>query len=154
MTCPGEFSGEEAKALMGRLWAAADNAGVSRESVEFEWPECHKPKCHARHGSPDTAMLYMKLAIMAEIDREVRYRLTSRPEHAPDTDSPEQAAAFHLAILLRTHNVYDEGTFIRAAERIVEAYPELVPTLAAKAKATPAAKPAGPALFELEEVDA
>lgn len=154
MTHPGEFSGDEAKALMGRLWAAADAAGVSREAVEFEWPECHKAKCNARHGSPDTAMLYMKLAIMAEIEREVRYRSTSRPEHAPDTDSPQQAAAFHLAILLRTHNVHDEGTFIRAAERIIEAYPELVPVLSAKSKTAPVEKPAGPALFELKEVGA
>lgn len=154
MTKPGEFSDDAAKALMGRLWAAADNAGVSREAVEFEWPECHKPKCNARHGSPDTAMLYMKLAIMAEIDREVRYRLTSRPERAPDSDSPERAAAFHLAILLRTHNVHDEGTFIRAAERIVEAYPELVPIFSAKTKTAPMAKPTGPALFELEDVSA
>lgn len=154
MTRPGEFFGDEAKALMGRLWAAADVAGVSREAVEFEWPECHKEKCNARHGSPDTAMLYMKLAIMAEVEREVRYRGTSRPEHAPDTDSPHQAAAFHLAILLRTHNVHDAGTFIRAAERIVEAYPELVPVFSAKTKTAPVARPAGPALFELEEVGA
>lgn len=123
----------EAKALMGRLWAAADNAGVSREAVEFEWPECHKPKCQSSHGLPDVAMSYMKRAIMAEIEAELRYRVTSRPDdRAPETDTPERAAAFHLAILLRNHNVRDEGTFIRAAERIVEAYPELVPVFSGR----------------------
>lgn len=122
----------DVKALMGRLWAAADNAGVSREAVEFEWPECHKPKCQGSHGLPDVAMSYMKRAIMAEIEAELRHRLTTRPDHAPDTDSPERAAAFNLAILLRNHNVHDEGTFIRAAKRIVEAYPELVPALSGR----------------------
>ena len=115
-------------------FAAADNAGVSREAVSFEWPECHKPKCQASHGSPDTAMLYMKLAIMAEIKRELQFRSTSRPDFAPEEDSPEDAAALNLAILLRNHNVHDEGTFIRAAERIVEAFPELVPALANRKK--------------------
>ena len=121
----------DVKALMGRLWAAADNAGVSRSAVEFEWPECHKPKCQVPHGRPDIAMSYMKRAIMAEIAAELRYRSTTRPDRAPDENSPAQAAAFNLAILLRTHNVHDEGTFARAAERIVEAYPELIPVLSA-----------------------
>lgn len=123
----------DVKALLGRLWAAADNAGVSREAVEFEWPECHKPKCQSSHGLPDVAMSYMKRAIMAEIEAELCYRVTSRPDdRAPETDTPERAAAFHLAILLRNHNVRDEGTFIRAAERIVEAYPELVPVFSGR----------------------
>jgi hypothetical protein len=122
----------DVEALMGRLWAAADNAGVSREAVEFEWPECHKPKCQGTHGRPDVAMFYMKRAIMAEIESELRDRLTTRPDHAPETDSPERAAALNLAILLRNHNVRDEGTFIRAAERIVEAYPELVSVLSGR----------------------
>lgn len=125
-----QMSDGDVGALMGRLWAAADRAGVSREAVSFEWPECHKPRCQATHGSPDTAMVYMKLAIMAEIQRELRFRSTTRPDAAPEEFSPEEAAAFHLAILLRTHNVRDEGTYIRAAERIVEAFPELVPALA------------------------
>lgn len=127
-----EALGGDVKALMGRLWAAANNAGVSREAVEFEWPECHKPRCQGSHGLPDVAMSYMKRAIMAEIEKELRYRLTTRPDHAPDTDSPEQAAALNLAILLGNHNVHEEGTFIRAAERIVEAYPELVPVLSGR----------------------
>lgn len=127
----GELSEAEVKSLVGRIWAAADNAGVSRAVVELEWPECHKPKCQARHGSPDTAMLYLKQAIVREIESELRHRVTSRPDDiAPESDADAQAAALHLAVLLRTHNVHDAGTFIRAAERMVEAFPELVPVFA------------------------
>lgn len=121
-----DLSEDEARALMGRLWAATDNAAVSREAVEFEWPECHRPKCQGRHGSPDSAMHHMKSAIMREIENELLYRHTSRPDRAPDEDGPVEAAAFNLAILLSNHRVADAGTYIRAAERIIEAYPELV----------------------------
>nr|WP_278101182.1 hypothetical protein [Microbacterium proteolyticum] len=129
-----EAPDSDVKALMGRLWAAADNAGISREAVEFEWPECHKPKCQGSHGMPDVAMSYMKRAIMAEIEAELRYRTTTRPDHAPDSDSPEQAAQLNLAILLSKHNVHDEGTFARAADRIIEAYPELVPVFSGEVR--------------------
>lgn len=119
-------------ALIRRVAAAAHRAGVSRAEVELEWPECHKPRCQHRHGSPEIAMGYMAHQIIEAIELELRYESTTRPDIAEPDDSPEEAAIYALAVLMNTYNVRHAGTFARAARMIIEAYPALIPALAGK----------------------
>lgn len=116
-------------ALIRRIVAAVDAAGVSREAVEFEWPECHKPKCQHRHGDPDAAMGHMKHQIIEAVKDELGYEKTTRPDLFNPEDSPEETAAFNLAVLLHRYRVAKTGTFAKAARLIVDAYPEIVPAL-------------------------
>lgn len=120
-------------ALIRRIVAAAADAGVSRAGVELEWPECHKPKCQHRHGSPDIAMGYMKHQIIQAIESELRFEATTRPDLSHPGDTPEEAAAFTLGVLMSRYRVAKTGTYAKAARLIVEAYPELVPALSASA---------------------
>lgn len=124
------MSREVDEALIDRIIAAVDGAGVSREAVEFEWPECHKPKCQHRHGSPDVAMGHMKHQIIEAVKLELQYETTTRPDVSVDGDTPEQAAAFTLGVLLGRYRVAKTGTYARAARLIVDAYPGIVPVLA------------------------
>lgn len=120
-------------ALIRRIDAAIGSAGVSREAVEFDWPQCHRKNCPHRHGRPDAAFMTMKIQIMDAVRSELRWETTTRPDVADDNDSPEEAAAVTLAVLLGRYNVHDAGTYIKAAQLIVEAYPGLVPVLAGEA---------------------
>lgn len=117
------------EALHRRILAAAWSAGVRRSTVEFDWPECHKPKCRHHHGEIDAAFGHMRSAIVTAIENEMRYRATTRPEFSVPGDSPEETAALNLAILLKTYNVHDAGTYINAARLLVDAHPELVAAL-------------------------
>ena len=119
--------------LIRRIRAASYSAGVRREAVLFDWPECHKPKCSRDHGSVDSAMGHMQHAIVESIVGELRWELTTRPDVGEDGDSPETVAVYTLSELLRRYNVRDTSTFVNAAHLIVEAYPEIVPALARKA---------------------
>lgn len=115
--------------LRRRIRAAALTATVSRSAVDFEWPECHAKKCQHRHGSADQALSIMAHAITEAIDNELRFETTTRPDVADPEDTPEEAAVLALAVLLRTYNVRDAGTYARAARLIVDAYPALIDVL-------------------------
>jgi hypothetical protein len=116
-------------ALERRILAAIWDAAAPRFEVEFEWPECHKPKCSHRHGSPDAAFGIMKHVIADAVRLEIRYHATTRPDVAKEDDSPEDVATYTLAALLNRYNVHHAGTFVKAARLIVDAYPAIVPAL-------------------------
>lgn len=117
------------EALMDRIIAAVDEAGVSRAAVEGEWPECHKPRCQGHHGSPDVAMSYMKHQIIEAVKLELRYEATTRPDVSRTGDTPEQTAAFTLGVLLHQYRPDVTGTYAKAAQLIVDAYPGIIPAL-------------------------
>lgn len=125
-----EATVQDVEALQRRVLAAIWAADVSREAIEFDWPECHRPRCAGRHGSPDSAFGLMKSRIAGAVEDELRFRMLTRPDVAVDGDSPEDAAALTLAVLLARYQVRDAGTFAKAARLIVDAYPGLVPVLA------------------------
>lgn len=118
------------EAIIRRIDAAVSNAGVRRSAVEYEWPECHKPKCSGRHGDVDSAFSIMKSQVMKAVRDELAYEVTTRPDIAEDGDTPEQVAVYTLATLLSRYNVRETSTFVKAAQLIVDAYPALVPALA------------------------
>ncbi|MEW1990740.1 hypothetical protein [Microbacterium sp. NPDC078849] len=128
------MSREVNDALIDRIVAAVAGAGVSRAIVEHDWPECHKAKCQARHGDPDTAMWHMKHQIIEAVKLELRYEATTRPDVAVDGDTPEEAAALTLGVLLHRYRPEVSGTYAKAAQLIVDAYPEIVPALAGGAR--------------------
>jgi hypothetical protein len=123
------MSREVDEALIRRIEAAISAANVSRSAVEFDWPECHKAKCQGRHGSVDSAFGTMKHRIMAAVRSELMHEMTTRPDIAFPEDSEEQVAVDTLAILLKRYNVHDAGTFVKAAQLIIDAYPALIPAL-------------------------
>lgn len=124
-----ELFAEDIDALILRLKEAVYGAGVSRGAVETTWAECHKPRCPCTHGRPEDAFLMMKQQISADIEAELRWRVTSRPDVGEDGDSPAQNAVWTLAELLNRYNVRHAGTFVKAATLIVDAYPDIVPAL-------------------------
>jgi hypothetical protein len=117
------------EALIRRIEAAVAVASVQRSAVEFDWPECHKRGCQGRHGDVDSAFGTMKIQVMRAVRAELQYELTTRPDIADEDDTPEQSAVYTLAMLLHRYNVHDAGTFVKAAQLIVDAYPGLVPAL-------------------------
>jgi hypothetical protein len=116
-------------ALARRIQAAIWNTGVDRFAFEETWPECHRAKCQHRHPSPDEGFKMAVGRVAESVAMELRYHSTTRPDVAEPGDSPEDAATYTLAELLRRYNVHDAGTYVRAARLIVEAYPGLVPAL-------------------------
>lgn len=116
--------------LQRRVVAAIVAADVNRFEVEFEWPECHKPKCQGRHRSPDQAFALMKDRIIEAVQDELRFHTTTRFDGTSYTDSPEDAAVFALGVILARYNVHDAGTWARAARLIIDAYPAMIPVLA------------------------
>lgn len=124
------MSREVDEALIDRIIAAVADAGVSRAIVEHDWPECHKRNCQARHGDVDTAMGHMKHQIIEAVKLELQYETTTRPDVSVDGDTPEQAAALTLGVLLGRYRIAKTGTYARAARLIVDAYPAIVPALA------------------------
>lgn len=108
---------------MRRIDAAIEAAGVSRAEMHLTLPECHKRKCQSRHPEGDEALGMMKRQIRESIQSEMLYRTVTRPDLGVQ-DEPD-AAALTLAHLLSTYNVHDSGTYIRAAEMLIEAYPAI-----------------------------
>ena len=116
-------------ALIRRIEAAIFDASVSRSAIEFDWPECHRKGCQHRHGSVDSAFGTMKGQVVRAIRSELMHEVTTRPDISEDGDTPEQNAVYNLATLLKRYNVHDAGTFVKAAQLIVDAYPALIPAL-------------------------
>ncbi|OOB90317.1 hypothetical protein [Rathayibacter sp. VKM Ac-2630] len=129
------MSGQEGlEALERRVIAAIYDASVSRASVEFDWPECHKRACQGRHGSVESAFTTIQIRIAEAVRSELRYRSTTQPDVAEDGDSPEMAAAMTLATLLGRYTsgtTGRAGTYLGAARLMLEAYPDLVSVFAA-----------------------
>lgn len=111
---------------LARVRHAIYSTSVSREAVEFDWPECHKPKCQARHADPDHAFSTMLHQIDKSVTDEVQFRLTSRADTADDDAAPREQAAQNLAVLLTRYTPEKHNTYMRAARAMVEAYPALV----------------------------
>ena len=118
------------EALIRRIEAAISAATVRRSAVEFDWPECHKPKCQHRHGNVDSAYGTMKLSIMDAVRSELMAEVTTRPDIHEDGDTPEQDAVYTLATLMSRYNVNKTSTYVKSAQLIVDAYPELIAALA------------------------
>lgn len=116
-------------AVIRRIEAAISDAGVSRSAVEFDWPECHRKGCQGRHGDVDAAFTTMKIQIMRGVRSELMHEVTTRPDISEPGDTEEQTAVYTLATLLSRYNVRDTGTFVKAAQLIVDAYPALIPVL-------------------------
>lgn len=125
------MSREVDEALIRRIEATIGAATVSRSAVEFEWPECHRKGCQGRRGSVDQAFGIMKRKIMDEVRSELMCEVTTRPSIGEDGDTPEQVAVYTLAILMGRYNVNKTSTYVNAAQLIVDAYPAIVPALAA-----------------------
>lgn len=136
------------EALMDRIIAAVDEAGVSRAAVEGEWPECHKPRCQGHHGSPDVAMSYMKHQIIEAVKLELRYEATTRPDVSRTGDTPEQTAAFTLGVLLHQYRPDVTGTYAKAAQLIVDAYPGIIPALSGVVAEEPEWEPSAQDLLD------
>lgn len=115
--------------LIRRIEAAVADARVSRSAVEFEWPECHAKRCSGRHGNVDAAFGIMKIQVMRAIRSELMAEATTRPDIAEPGDTEEQTAVYTLATLLSRYNIHDAGTFVKAAQLIVDAYPALITAL-------------------------
>ncbi|WIA95827.1 hypothetical protein [Curtobacterium sp. MCBA15_004] len=106
-----------------RIDAAIDSAGVSRAEVFLALPECHKRKCQSSHPNGDEVFGLLKRQIREAIHAELQYRTTTRPDLGID-DEPD-AAVLTLAHLMSTYNVHEAGTYVRAAQLLVEAYPAI-----------------------------
>lgn len=117
------------EALIRRVEAAVSDASVSRSAVEFDWPECHRKGCQHRHGNVDSAFTTMKIQVMRAVRSELAHEVTTRPDIAEAGDTQEQNAVYTLAVLLSRYKVHDAGTFVNAAQLIVDAYPALIPAL-------------------------
>lgn len=116
-------------ALIRRIEAAISAATVSRSAVEFEWPECHRKGCQGRHGNVDQAFGIMKRKIMDEVRSELMHEMTTRPDIHEDGDTQEQDAVYTLATLMDRYNVNKTSTYVKAAQLIVDAYPDLIAVL-------------------------
>ena len=119
------------RALIRRIEAAAYGASVRRSEVEMAWPECHRPKCQHQHGSVEEALGLMQHAVAGAVRDELRYRTTTRPDLRGDGENAADEAVLTLAVLLSRYRVQDAGTYVKAAQLLVEAYPEFVPVLTA-----------------------
>jgi hypothetical protein len=117
------------EALIRRIEAAVSAASVRRSAVDFDWPECHRKGCQGRHGSVDSAFGTMKAAVMQAVRSELMHEMTTRPDIYQDGDTQEQTAIYVLATLLSRYNVREASTFVKAAQLIVDAYPDLIPML-------------------------
>lgn len=112
-----------------RVVAAIENAAARRSLIEFDWPECHRKGCQHRHGDVDSAFHNMKSAILQSVQEELLYEVTTRPDISEEGDSAETEAVYALAALMNRYNVHHAGTFVKAAQLMVDAYPRLVDAL-------------------------
>lgn len=71
----------------------------------------------------------MKIQVMRAVRSELAYEVTTRPDVAEPEDTQEQNAVYTLATLLSRYKVHDAGTFVKAAQLIIDAYPALIPAL-------------------------
>jgi hypothetical protein len=117
-------------AELSRVLQAVHDTSVSREAVEFEWPECHKPRCQGSHGSPDRAMGIVLHKVSENITNEMLYRLTTRADVAEADADPDEQAAQNFAVLLTRYTPEKHNTYIQAARALMEAYPALVDVFA------------------------
>lgn len=117
------------EALIRRIEASISAAAVSRSAMEEDWPECHKAKCQHRHGNVDSAFSTMKLQIMRAVRSELMFEMTTRPDVYEDGDTQEQDAVYTLATLMDRYNVNKTSTYVKAAQLIVDAYPDLIAVL-------------------------
>jgi len=122
-------TGDDA-ALIRRVEAAAWSAAVRRSEVEMAWPECHKPRCQHQHGRIGEALNLMQHAVCQAVRDELRHRTTTRPDLRGDGEDAADEAVLTLAVLLSRYRVQDAGTYVKAAQLLVDAYPEFVPVLA------------------------
>lgn len=115
--------------LIRRIVAAVDHSAARRSLIEEDWPECHRKGCQHRHGNVDAAFGNMKARIIEDVQNELRFEATTRPDVFQDEGTPEQAAVYTLAILMSTYNVHKTSTFVNAARLMVDAYPTLIDAL-------------------------
>lgn len=115
-------------AIAERVISAIYAAGVHRAVINEVWPECHRAKCQHRHPTPDEAFSMMKHQIAEMIKLELGYRRVSRPEFDGSDYTATEQAEITLGVLMDTYFT-KSGRFIRAAEMILEAYPEMVAVL-------------------------
>lgn len=117
------------EALIRRIEAAVSAASVRRSAVDFDWPECHRKGCQHRHGNVDSAFGTMKSQVMQAVRSELTHEVTTRPDIFEPGDTQEMSAVYTLATLLNRYNVHHAGTFVKAAQLIVDAYPDIIPAL-------------------------
>ncbi|WP_371031251.1 hypothetical protein [Pseudoclavibacter sp. JSM 162008] len=119
--------------LRRRIIAAVYAAGASREAVEFEWPECHTARCSLGHPGPDAAFGIMKHQIAAYVENELRFESTTRPDlgDVEEHGSERELAELTLGVLLMKF-ARTASSYANAAALILDAYPDLVPVLAAQ----------------------
>lgn len=120
---------EISEPLIRRIKASIYAATASREAVEFDWPECHRKNCPHGHGNVDSAFGTMKRQIAESVESELRFEMTTRPDVSEEDDTPEMKAVYALAVLMNTYNVHHAGTFVKAAQLIIDAYPKLITAL-------------------------
>lgn len=120
---------EVSEPIIRRVEAAISNAAARRSLIEFNWPECHRKNCQYRHGDVDAAYVDMKAQVIESVRNELKYETTTRPDVSDDGDTPEQNAVYALAVLMNTYNVHRAGTFVKAAQLIVDAHPKLIEAL-------------------------
>lgn len=77
----------------------------------------------------------MKIQVMRALRSELMHEVTTRPDIAEPGDTEERNAVYTLATLLSRYNVREAGTFVKAAQLIIDAYPTLIPALGEMEKA-------------------
>lgn len=117
------------EALIRRVVAAVEHSASRRSLIEEDWPECHRKGCQGRHGNADAAFGNMKARIIEDVQNELRYEMTTRPNVFQDEATREQRAIYTLALLMSTYSVNRTSTFVKAAHLMVDAYPKLIEAL-------------------------
>lgn len=116
-----------------RIEVAIETATARRSIIEFDWPECHRQKCAATHGDVDIAFHEMKTAIINAVRAELAYEATTRPDVSIYTGTKREAAELTMATLLHAYRANKTSTYMRAANLMIDAYPELIQVFAPKA---------------------
>lgn len=112
-------------ALVRRIEAAIFATRVHRAAAEFDWPECHKRNCQARHGSTDEAFSIFARQVAESVRSEILAESTTRPDvWVGDDEDPAHVAVYALATLM-ANLVRKTGTHVRAAALLIDAYPAL-----------------------------
>lgn len=57
---------------------------ISREAVEFEWPDCHRKNCGHRHGNPNEAFRHIIDKVAETVYVELLCRNISDPPAEDD----------------------------------------------------------------------
>ena len=120
------------EAIIQRVEATIERAAAVRSLIEHNWPECHIRNCKRQHADADIAFHEMKTAILSAVRAELAYELTTRPDVANDNETPRETAQRTLAALLHTYRADKTSTYMRAANLMIDAYPELIQVFAPK----------------------